>query len=408
MLVGLVLGSALGVLTNVVAAKDAAWLQNVVTYGTEPLGKLFLRLLFMLVVPLIVSSLVLGIVSLGDLRRVGRIGVQTLAYTVIVSSIAVLIGVGLVNLLQPGAQLSASGIAQTLRAPSQALAPPPSAIEFFLNLVPQNPIRAIADGDMLAVMVFSVFFAIGMVSTPIPAVQRLGEWFEGIYAVTMRLLAFVLQLAPLGVACLLFTATARLGYELLVSLSAYVGVVLLGLSLQQFGVYAASVAWLGNMRPLHFYCAIRPAMLTAFSTASSNATLPTSLLVAEENLKLPPHIGRFVLTLGSTANQNGTALFEGVTVLFLAQVYGIDLAFSQQLMVVAICILGGIGTAGVPAGSIPVVAMILAMVGVPAEGIGIVLGVDRLLDMCRTTVNVTGDLAAATVVARMQGDTHQP
>jgi DAACS family dicarboxylate/amino acid:cation (Na+ or H+) symporter len=154
------------------------------------------------------------------------------------------------------------------------------------------------------------------------------------------------------------------------------------------------------MDPRKFFAAVRPAMLTAFSTASSNATLPTSILVAEQNLGLPRHVARFVLTLGSTANQNGTALFEGMTVLFLAQFYGVHLELGQQVMVVFICVLGGIGTAGVPAGSIPVVMMILGMVGIPAEGIGMILGVDRFLDMCRTTLNVTGDLAAAVVVAR--------
>jgi len=177
------------------------------------------------------------------------------------------------------------------------------------------------------------------------------------------------------------------------------------LAIHQFVVYSISVWWLGGMSPIAFFRGVRAAMVTAFSTASSNATLPTALLVAEQNLKLPPHVSRFVLTLGSTANQNGTALFEGVTVLFLAQFYGVHLALAQQFMVVFICVLGGIGTAGVPAGSIPVVIMILGMVGIPPEGIGMILGVDRFLDMCRTTLNVTGDLAAAVVVSR--GEQHR-
>jgi Na+/H+-dicarboxylate symporter len=210
----------------------------------------------------------------------------------------------------------------------------------------------------------------------------------------------VIQMAPIAVACLLFSLTARLGYDVLWQLGAYVFVVVTALAIQQFVVYSITVKWLGGMSPLFFFRGIRAAMLTAFSTASSNATLPTSLLVAEEELHLPPHVSRFVLTVGSTANQNGTALFEGVTVLFLAQFYGVELTFAQQVTVVVICILGGIGTAGVPAGSIPVIAMILGMVGVPPDGIGMILGVDRLLDMCRTTLNVTGDLAAAVVVAR--------
>jgi DAACS family dicarboxylate/amino acid:cation (Na+ or H+) symporter len=176
--------------------------------------------------------------------------------------------------------------------------------------------------------------------------------------------------------------------------------VVLALSIHQFIVYSLAVKFLGNMKPLFFFRGVQEAIVTAFSTASSNATLPTSLKVAEENLHLPPHVSRFVLTIGSTLNQNGTALFEGVTVLFLAQFYAIPLSLVQQVMVISICILGGIGTAGIPAGSIPVVAMILGMVGVPVEGIGIILGVDRFLDMCRTVLNVTGDLAAAVVVSR--------
>jgi DAACS family dicarboxylate/amino acid:cation (Na+ or H+) symporter len=257
-----------------------------------------------------------------------------------------------------------------------------------------------ADGDMLAVMVFALFLGIGLVLTPGEPARRLTAGLEGLYAVVMTLLDLVIRAAPVAVACLLFTLTARLGWDVLRQLGAYVAVVLLALAIQQFGVYSLAVSWLGGISPRRFFTGVRAAMVTAFATASSNATLPTALRVAEEELRLPPHVSRFVLTLGSTANQNGTALFEGVTVLFLAQFYGVDLTLSQQLTVVLVCILGGIGTAGVPAGSIPVVAMILGMVGVPVEGIGMILGVDRFLDMCRTTLNVTGDLAAAVVVAR--------
>jgi dicarboxylate/amino acid:cation (Na+ or H+) symporter, DAACS family len=183
-------------------------------------------------------------------------------------------------------------------------------------------------------------------------------------------------------------------------LARYVGVVVFALAFHQFVVFSLTVRFLGGRSPLWFFRGIQQAMITAFSTSSSNATLPTALQVAEERLALPPHVSRFVLTLGSTANQNGTALFEGVTVLFLAQFYGVELSFADQVLVVLVCVLGGIGTAGVPSGSIPVIAMILGLVHVPAEGIGLILGVDRFLDMCRTTLNVTGDLAAAVVVSR--------
>ena len=218
----------------------------------------------------------------------------------------------------------------------------------------------------------------------------------------MRLMALVLKLAPFGVACLVFAIAARLGAEVL-QLWRYVAIVVGALALHQFGIYSLSVWLLGGMSPLRFFRGVRTAMITAFSTASSAATLPTALIVADEELRLPKHVSRFVLTLGSTANQNGTALFEGVTVLFLAQIYEVPLSVAQQVMVVFICILGGIGTAGVPAGSLPVIVMILGLIGVPADAIGIVFGVDRFLDMCRTTVNVTGDLAAAVVVSRGEG-----
>ena len=403
MLIGLLAGLVLGVLAHL-AWGGSPGLERFVKLVTEPGGKIFLRLLFMLVIPLILSALALGVAGLGDLRSLGRIGLKTFAYTVVVSLIAVLIGVATINLIRPG-----EGLSDTLRAKlsSQASAAPPpapsagaSGSDFLVGLVPNNVVKAMTDGDMLAIMVFALFLGIGLAMTRTEAARRLEEMLQGLYDVVMWLLNMVLQVAPFGVACLLFTLTARLGLEVLWQLGAYVFAVVLALAVHQFVVYSASVAWLGGMDPRKFFAAVRPAMLTAFSTASSNATLPTSILVAEQNLGLPRHVSRFVLTLGSTANQNGTALFEGMTVLFLAQFYGVHLELGQQVMVVFICVLGGIGTAGVPAGSIPVVMMILGMVGIPAEGIGMILGVDRFLDMCRTTLNVTGDLAAAVVVAR--------
>lgn len=403
MLVGLVAGAALGVAAHLTLG-DSALLDALVTYGTDPLGRIFLRLLFMLVLPLIVSALALGVAELRDLRQLGRIGWRTLVYTVAVSSAAVFIGVTLVNVLRPGdgldPALRETLVSRAAPPPAGALAGGASGVDFLVQLVPSNVIRAMADGDMLAVMVFALFLGVGLVISHSDTARQFEQALQGLYEVTMKLLGLVIRLAPYGVACLLFSLTARLGYDVLRQLAWYVLVVVLGLAIQQFVVYALSVRWLGGMRPLDFYRGVRPAMLTAFSTASSNATLPTALQVAEENLRLPPQVSRFVLTIGSTANQNGTALFEGVTVLFLAQFYGVELSLAQQVVVVFICILGGIGTAGVPAGSIPVIAMILGLIGVPPDGIGIILGVDRVLDMCRTTVNVTGDLAAAVVVAR--------
>ena len=398
----MIAGAALGALARLGLPADA--LETLVSRGTEPAGQIFLRLLFMLVIPLLVSALALGVAGLGDLRRLGRVGAKLLLYTVVVSAVAVGIGVALVNWLEPGRGL-APEVQERLRASlGTGLVPVPAAgatgRDFLVALVPSNVVKAMVDGDMLAVMFFSLFLGIGLLATRTDAARRFEEGLQGLFDVVMKLLGFVIQLAPYGVACLLFTLTARFGWGVLRELGSYVLVVLVGLAIQQFVVYSISVRWLGGMSPLRFFRGVRTAMLTAFSTASSNATLPTALLVAERELALPAHVSRFVLTLGATANQNGTALFEGVTVLFLAQLFGVELALGQQLVVVGLCILGGIGTAGVPAGSIPVVAMILGIVGVPPEGIGVILGVDRLLDMCRTTINVTGDLAAAVVVAR--------
>jgi DAACS family dicarboxylate/amino acid:cation (Na+ or H+) symporter len=406
MLAGGLTGVGSGLLAHTLFAGDPR-IDTVIRYVTTPVGQIFLRLLFMLVIPLLLSALALGVTGLGDIRQLGRIGLKTLAYTISVSAIAVLLGVGLVNLLQPGAGMSEEKRQVLLQRAQQAsgtlsaaTTKPAVGFDLIVQIVPDNPVKAAANGDMLGVMFFSLFLGIGLSLTKTAAARRLQDALEGLYDVSMLLIGVVIQLAPYAVAALLFNLTAQIGFDALSLLARYVGVVVLALAIHQFIVYGALVKFLGGMSPRAFFKGIEDAMLMAFSTASSNATLPTALKVAEEKLKLPSHVSRFVLTIGSTANQNGTALFEGVTVLFLAQFYGVELGFARQLIVVGICVLGGIGTAGVPAGSLPVVALILGMVGVPPEGIGIILGVDRFLDMCRTTLNVSGDLAAAVVISR--------
>jgi Na+/H+-dicarboxylate symporter len=411
MLAGGLLGVGAGLAAHAAAFGDPR-LDTFIRYVTTPVGQVFLRLLFMLVIPLLVSALALGVTGLGDVRQLGRIGLKTLVYTVSVSLIAVLLGVGLVNLLQPGTGISeekrqillarAQQGAGTLTTTSAA---PKAGFDLIVQMVPDNPVRAAASGDFLGVMVFALFLGIGLSLTRTDAARALERALEGLYDVSMRLIGIVIRLAPFAVAALLFNLTAQIGFDALTLLARYVGVVVLALAIHQFIVYGALVKTLGGMSPRAFFSGIEEAMITAFSTSSSNATLPTALRVAEEKLKLPPHVSRFVLTIGSTANQNGTALFEGVTVLFLAQFYGVELGLARQMIVVGICVLGGVGTAGVPAGSLPVVALILGMVGVPPEGIGMILGVDRFLDMCRTTLNVSGDLAAAVVIARSERST---
>lgn len=405
-LTGLILG--LGVY---MAAPDAKWVDSVTTYVTGPIGQIFLRLLFMLVIPLLVSALIVGIAEMGELRSLRRVGLRTLIYTLVVSGIAVAISLLLVNLLRPGAgvdpaqaQALLADAGQGAKAILDRGGEQPTGMEALIGIIPENIIRAMADNDILAVMVFALFFGIGLVLVQTKESKLLLTAMEGLFEVTMRLMGIVIRLAPIAIACFMFNLAAQFGWDLLIRLSAYVGVVLLALALQMFGVYSLLIAFLARRSPLRFFAAVQEASVMAFATASSNATLPTAIRVAEQNLRLPRRISRFVLTIGATANQNGTAMFEGITVIFLAQFFGVDLTLSQQLMVMLVCILGGVGTAGVPAGSLPVVAMILGMVGVPPAGIGLVLGVDRFLDMCRTALNVTGDLVAATVISAGEKD----
>jgi dicarboxylate/amino acid:cation (Na+ or H+) symporter, DAACS family len=409
-LLGAVLGALAGVVAHLLFGGEP-WLLALIRYGTRPIGQIFLRLLLMLVVPLVFAALALGVAGLGDLKSLGRIGLKTLAYTVVVSTIAVLLGLFLVNTVRPGTGVSPDvkrrlleGAAERAAAITAAPAPK-SGIDLLVQIVPDNPIRAAASGDMLAWMFFALMIGVGLCLVRSEAAIRFEEVLQGGYDVVMRLIHLVIGFAPIGVAALLFTLTADLGYEILGQLGSYVGVVLVALFIHQFVVYSLAVWFLGGMSPLRFFRGIQEAMVTAFSTASSNATLPTALKVADEELGLPERVSRFVLTIGATANQNGTALFEGVTVLFLAQFYDVALTIEQQVIVLFVCILAGVGTAGIPGGSLPVIAALLNVLGIPVEGLGLIVGVDRFLDMCRTVINVSGDLAAAVVVSR--GESHE-
>lgn len=422
-LIGLVVGGALGLAAGALfppqAGKPNEQLAWFIRYVTEPVGQIFLRLIFMVVMPLIFTALVLGVAEIGDLRKLGRLGLRTLALTVLLTGISVAIGLSLANLVQPGKKLPPTQRAElksryaTESTAGETVAKAKKAKttrDMLLDIIPRNPLQEMVGaldgsspgGGMLAVMFFALVFGIGVTLAP-ERTAPLVRVLEGVYDVVMAVLRMAMKLAPYGVAALVFSLAATMGSAILQPLLMYVGIVLLGLALQLGVVYSAAVRLLGGWSPRKFFGAISEAMLTAFATSSSNVTLPTALKVAEQNLKLRPQVSRFVLTVGSTANQNGTALYEGITVLFLAQLFDVDLTMGQQVVVVLMSVLAGIGTAGVPGGSLPLVASVLLAVGIPAEGIGVILGVDRLLDMCRTTLNVTGDLAVAACVDRLEG-----
>jgi DAACS family dicarboxylate/amino acid:cation (Na+ or H+) symporter len=408
-LVGLLSGTVAGVVANLVASDDPRldWLTD---HVTEPFGRLFLRLIFMVVLPLVFSALALGVAGLGDVRRLGRVGAKTFAYTVVATGLSVALGLVLVNVVRPGDGLAPAARA-ALMASAARNAPiaatttvdAPVGLDALLAIVPDNPLRAAVNGDMLAVMFFSLMVGIGIALAPTERTATFVAALEGLYEVVMRVIDLAMRVAPYGVAALLFTLTARFGAGVLRQLASYVAVVLVGLALHQFVTYSLILRLSGAISPALFFRRIRSVMVTAFSTSSSNVTLPLALRTTEHDLGVPREIANFVLTLGSTANQNGTALFEGVTVLFLAQFYGVALALKAQVLVILMAILAGVGTAGVPGGSLPLIVPVLVTVGIPAEGIGIILGVDRLLDMCRTVLNVTGDITAAVVVARSEG-----
>lgn len=398
---------------------DVQWLRTINAQILQPLGQIFLRLIFMVVVPLIFSALVIATNELGLSRGLGKVFGRTLAYTVVISTISVIIGISLVNIIRPGqgfvitpeqqaAMSENAGVIAQITDYAQKTKSPGQII---VELIPKNPLESAVralDGEMLSLMVFALIFGLALsmvIRRPHDDEEKVNlliPMFQQIYSVCMRILGFAMKLAPIGVFALVFNTVFIAGSGILFSLLFYVITVLLGLLLQQFVVYTGALKLIARRNPWQFFRDCRDVYLYAFSTSSSNVTLPKALAVAEGRLKIPSTISRFVLTVGATANQNGTAIFEGVTVLFLAQVYGVDLTVLQQIQVVLFSILAGVGTAGVPGGSLPLIMVLLQSVGIPPEGIGLVLGVDRFLDMCRTTINVSGDLVIAAMVAPKQ------
>lgn len=403
LLIGLACGILLGLLLHPFAGTESLDAAN--THFLQPVGQIFLRLIFMVVVPLIVSALILGVVELGQGHGLGRVATRTLVFTLIASAFSVLIGVSLVNIFRPGEGfyinqeliLEQGKSVQTIQKNASDAKP---LSQIIVELIPKNPFDSAVNafnGEIVALMVFALIFGLALSQT-MGSKKTLIELIEQVYAASMKVIEFAMYIAPFAVFALVFGTVYKFGHEILKSLAMYVILVVAGLLIQQFGVYALLLKVFARRSPLKFFSACREVYLYAFSTASSNATLPKSLECAETKLGLSPKVSRFVLTIGSTANQNGTALFEGITVLFLAQVYDVDLSIAQQIQVVLMSILAGIGTAGIPGGSLPLIMILLQTLGIPAEGLGLILGVDRFLDMCRTTINVSGDLVIAAVV----------
>lgn len=407
-LIGLLGGAVAGVLLNLTVGLTPR-VEWIVGNVAEPLGRIWLNALIMVVIPLIISTLALGVAGLGSVTKLGRIGLVTLLSFLALTTIAVGLGLLAVNTIRPGTGLD-PGVRDRLMATyagqsegAMGLAQGALGVHTFVNIVPRNPVQAAANGEMLAVIFFALMIGIALTTLTAEKADPLLRFLDSVAHVTIAIIGMVMKFAPYAVFALIFSVTARFGFDLLLNLLWYVVTVVGSLAVFLVAGYSVMLSLVARRSPMDFFRKARIVMLTAFSTSSSNATLPTTLRVTEEELGVPRQIAGFVIPLGATMNMNGTALFEGITVLFIAQVFGIELTLGQQLVVVLMSVVTAIGVAGIPGGSIPLLMMVLAMVGVPVEGIAIVLGVDRILDMCRTTVNVTGDMVTATIVDRFEG-----
>jgi len=414
MLLGLLMGALLGLSAHSLTAAYPAvhaqvlWL---VHYGTDPAGRVFLRLLCLMVVPLVFASLTLGVAHLGDRRTLGRISVQVGAYFLLVTALAVTLGLVLGHTLRPGVGFAPDVQARLLATfgkaapeqPALAASDPGWGSPPVAHRIPPHPIDAAAQTDLLAVIGFALLCGVALRRMPGEQAAPVLRLLDSLHAVSLTIVGLVMQTAPVAGAALLFSTTARFGWGVFQSVLWYALCVITGLLVQQFAVLAVLVAVLARLHPLAFFRHLTPVLVTAFATSSSYATLPTTIKTAEEALGVPPPIAGFVLPLGATVHMSGTALCAGVTCVFLAQVFGVPLGRTEYLLVFVLSVFIAVGTAGVPSGSIPVLLMVLNTSGVPPGGIVIILGVDRLLDMCRTVPNVTGAMTCACFIARREG-----
>jgi proton glutamate symport protein len=394
-LIGMVVGALLGLFGGAELLPWYDWI-----------GVLFLKLLKMVVVPLIVSSIVVGIARIGDPRQVGRLGGVTLLYYLGSSVLAIGTGMLVVNLLQPGVGVEL-GLAEVA---GKALPPARSIREVLLDAVPANPIGAMAGfalggggGGLVGVIVFCVLF--GMTTAALPARQRdpLVGFFDAVFSAMMRLTTGIIRLAPLGVASLLGVVLAKTGLDVILPLAGYMGTVIAALGIHFFVSLPLLVWLLARRSPWRLMRDVGLALTTAFTTASSNATLPIAMDCVEKKAGVDGRVGGFVLPLGATVNMDGSALYEGVAAIFIAQVYGIHLGPGEQALLFITALLASIGAAGIPHASLVMMAVVFEAVGLPLEAIGLLLGVDRVLTMCRTATNVWSDISGAAVVARLAG-----
>nr|WP_218627898.1 dicarboxylate/amino acid:cation symporter [Sporosarcina sp. E16_8] len=362
----------------------------------KPFGDLFLRLIKFIIAPLILSTLVVGVAGTSDPKQLGRIGIKTMSYYLVTTAIAIVIGLAVAFTVSPGKGLTIS--TEGLTIPESATQEPQSVITTILNIVPENPFTALAAGNILQIIFFALFIGLAITFVGEKA-QPVFRFFEGFAEVMYKITGMVMKVAPLGILGLLAPVVGQYGLSVLLPLVKVIAAVFIACILHAAIVYSTAVKVWGKMSPIKFFKGISPAALVAFSTASSAGTLPVTIKNTNENLGVPNKISSFVLPLGATINMDGTAIYQGVAVVFIAQFYNLNLSFTQLLTIVLITILASIGTAGVPGAGMIMLAMVLTSVNMPLEGIALIAGIDRILDMMRTTLNIVGDASAAVVVA---------
>ncbi|MFZ5754415.1 MAG: dicarboxylate/amino acid:cation symporter [Bacillota bacterium] len=382
-LIGLILGIIAGVLLSSYTGFIKTWI--------KPFGDLFINLIKMVIVPLVLSSLVVGAASVGDVKKLGRMGGKTVGYYLITTAIAVTIGLVLANIIDPGLNMKLPADAKYAGKEAPPLA------QVLLNIFPTNPMDSLVRADMLQIIVFALFLGIGITLVGERA-KPIYHFFDGLAEVMYKITGIVMEFAPIGVFALITPVVAANGPKVLIPLAKVIAAVYIGCILHAAIVYSTAVKTLGKMSPLKFFKGFSPAMLIAFTTCSSSATLPVSMKSVEENLGVDKDVASFVLPLGATVNMDGTAIYQGVCAVFVAQVFGIDLNLGQQLTVILTGTLASIGAAGVPGAGLIMLTMVLQSINLPLEGIALIAGIDRVLDMARTTLNVTGDASAAVIV----------
>ncbi len=419
--IGLLAGFCVGLVSRqFLAPADIDW---TVTNILQPLGSVFMRLILMIIVPMAFSAIVLGILELSG-HSLGAIGAKTIAWAALFSAVSVALALSLVNFIRPGERLEEkertllvadyrAHHADSSRKLVQQEKPPRPLFAAATELIPTNPLADAVNalspnrpgGGIIGVMACALIVALALRAGEPSLSNPLRMLLENIFGLTMKIVDYAMLLAPYCVFCLGAASAARIGGGLFGTLSAYIICVCAGLLIEGLVFFPAVLWFVARRSPLAFFRGSREAALTAFGTASSNATMPVTMRVAEKELKVPRGIARFVVSLGAACNHNGTALFEAVTVLFIAQLFGMQLTTMEQLQVALLCMVSSIGAGGVPGGGIAMTTMVLVSLGLPAEAIGIVLGVDRILDMSRTALNVVGDLAIAVLVTgRTPGD----